>query len=75
MLAKNVLVQLEPGQRDPPLNAAVVLEQFDVHVDRVSELGMRFANQPQLYDFTCLRTRRPRGAYRVGHPKIVQGSG
>ena len=52
--SNDVLVQLEPRQGHAPLDAAVQLEQLDLHVDGVRQLRMRLPDRAQLDHFTCL---------------------
>ena len=47
------------------------LEQLDVHIYRIGKLGVRFANRPELYDFSGFGTRGSGGTRRVGHMKII----
>ena len=47
------------------------LEQLDVHIYRIGKLGVRFANRPELDDFSGFGTRGSGGTRRIGHMKII----
>ncbi|MBM2813171.1 MAG: hypothetical protein HW416_3930, partial [Chloroflexi bacterium] len=44
-------VQLERWQRDPPPHAPMHLQEFEVHVDRISQLGLAFLQRTKLESF------------------------
>ena len=55
MTCQDVDAQFERRERDPPLHPTLNLEKFQVHVDRIGELRLPFAERPQFDDFAGLR--------------------
>ena len=51
MAREDLDAQFERGQRNPPLHPSLHLEKFEVHVDRVGELGLPFAERTQFDRF------------------------
>jgi hypothetical protein len=42
--AEHVFIQLEPGERHTTLHTPMELEQLDVHIHGIRQLGMRVAD-------------------------------
>jgi hypothetical protein len=68
---KNIRVQLEERQWHSPLDAAVQLEHFDLHVGCVCQLRMLLAYGAKLDDFPRLGARRPRRPHWISHVAII----
>ena len=64
----DVGVQVERRQRDPRLHASLHLQEFEVHVDRISQLGLAFSERAELDGFACVRPAWTRWASGgIGH--------
>src|SRR5688500_11278493 len=57
MARKDALVELEKRQRDPALDATLELEQLEVQVDRIRQLGMFLAERAQFLGLPRLGSR------------------
>ena len=72
VLRQHLGVQLEPGKRNAALDAAMQLEQLEVHVHRVAELGLTILDGAELGRLARVGPARAWGSGGViGHGAII----
>ena len=73
---KNIGTQLERGQRDPRLHTSLHFKEFEVHVDRIGQLGLAFSQRTELDRFVCVWTAGASWAScGIGHSADHTGTG
>ena len=73
MACEDLDAQFERGQRNTPLHSSLHLEKFEVHVDRIGELGLPFAERTQFSGFAGVGPAETRRGF--GHSFDHTGTG